>query len=473
VISFIKFSVLASAIFLIGIASQNWKPETSCIKAVDKIHCKTEQVDFWKTSAEEFIHFGDGQGDVTHYLEIARYLSEGPDLSTGEKSPQLMWSLSNWPPGVPFIIYLVTTLFGGDHYFVKMLAAISVVLAGVFLTLSKLLPRCISARIYSPFLFLFLFSLPDFRYQTLTFGYIVSEGWAIASFLLSLTFLFKALSTFMRKDALLAGITLAVSCYIRALLDTLISITLLLLVLIGFFWLAIFWKRHSRFPRPEEFSRRFLLTSLTIFLTCSACVAPWKLRNKKVTNRYSMCATSDSVFDLHWELSEKMPGWIATTNVPCRLQPELCRQLHEIPAEKWRYLRKSLTKAFLLLNLPDWLKFRARDFYLFWTNYPYRPTSFPDWKWVGAWLEGLIYLVAGAIWLISLLRKPLLGKYRAENGFFDAYLLVFMMVNGLVFLVAPYEHRYSIFLRLTFLVAGLTRLSCSLSNQDFSKGRVS
>lgn len=464
----IGFVLFAVCIFLIGVFSQKWGPEKTCIeRLVDPKNptgakgqfCKTEQVDFWQTSSDQFVEFGDGQGDVTHYLKIANYFLKGPDLPNGEVSPQLRWALTNWAPGVPFLISIVMRTLGGERYFVKMLALISFAFAGIFLLLSESMKNLIRTKWLRLSILIFLFCLPDFRFQTLGFGYIVSEGWATVCFLLALTLLHRAYSSSDKKSPLMAGAALALCSYCRALLDTLISISLIGVICAGLVRFLLSRRLKNEKNRiPTGGATRFFFTSLIIWITHSSLVFPWKFKNWKATNKYTMCATSDGVYDLTWQVNEKIPKWISTTNVPCRLRPGLCEELHGLTDELWRDLRKDMTKVFLSMNFLDWTLFRAGDFNLLWTNYPYRPIAPFDWKWLAVWAEGLLYLFAGLFWLVNCFTNRgadcAIGKARG----FDGFLGVFILANLTVFLVAPYEHRYSLFLRLGLFYGGYLSL---------------
>lgn len=449
------WSLFVASIFLIGVLSQKWNPETTCFNSgTPEEICKTEQVDFWRTSAKDFVNYGSGMGDVTNYLKIAEYF-----IGERKRDVILSWATYNWPPGFPAIVALVLKLTGPSYYFPKLLFVLSLALGFLFSILYHSIPLFSGRPVLRFFTWLSIFLLPDFRFQTVQFAYIASEGWAITTFVLALVALRSAGQKLTVSSAVWAGVALALASYMRALVDTLNSLTLTLLVAAAILAFLFEWIRQRKRPNLSTKSGRYLQLVLIIFAVQSILVAPWKFRNYKMTKIYSLCSTSDSVFRLHWTPTDKAPGWIKTSNVACRLAENVCAEVNTLPEEAIVDYRKGLTVSVFFANPVKWIIYRLKTFNSLWVGFSYKPSSWSDGSWWMAWIEGLFYLgmgiFAGAAFLSP---SPKSIKNKAPNILFRSYALFFILANLAVFLVAPYEHRYSFFLRILFVYVGLVAL---------------
>jgi len=445
------------SIFTIGVFSQNWGPDVLCTidtsKSEEKV-CKTVTVDFWTTSADEFATYGSGMGDVTNYLWMAQYY-----LGKKELNPRLQFALANWPPATPFIISLVLKFTGPDFYFVKMLLVTAIHLGFAFMLLFYSV-SIFNEKKYLRFIcILALMSLPNFRFNTVVFGYFASESIAISTFLISLVAIVRAFKDPSFLNLCVAGVCLGFAGYTRALLETLILTTLLFFCAVSIFAYAfakikrIYQKSHS-----TSFSF-FLKTSSVMLISYVLTLHPWKSYMKTQTGQYTVCATTDSVYHFLWSKSENMPGWISTSNVPCRISPDLCNDLHRLPLEQWADLRKQLTIVYFFTNWLNWISYRLGDFNKLWTGYPYFPSSWQDYNWFMAWLEGIFFLFVGFFGSIYYFLKILRGKaHLYEKGVFF-FILSFILVNIAAFTLIQYENRYSLFWKIAWFLMGLQALS--------------
>lgn len=460
--SILIFVILVCELFWIGYKMQSWNPETVCIQQSGGVeYCKTETVDFWSTSMEEFATFGNGMGDITNYIWIAQYF-----LGDRPASDRIMAASFNWPPGFPFIISVVMKVTGGgEAYFPKMLAATSLFLAFVccFAAISLFQKVGWGILLVPPLVF---FLTPDIAYYTLGRGYALSEAWAAGSILLLFAQIRMAAANPSVLRFIVIGMISAFCSYLRAMFEPMMVISYLGTLLGLFLYLRFFSEKIENFKglRDILFSCRskWILLAAVALGTHLAFVHPWKIRNQGLTGLYTLCATADAVFDLHWTDTSKMPGWLPNLNVGCRLYPDLCKKM-QMQSDFYGH-RKTMTKVAIILNPFGWIRNKSVDLDLFWPGMSRFDQRFSVWDVVSlrffqdsrlrSFFEGLLFFVFLCFSVVISLGQLVARIRNKESGRSLVAPLFFLMFFGahcVVFMVAGFEVRYSMYLRIASL----------------------
>ena len=466
-ISWLLHWLLLSAVtFALGVVSQEWPPQEVCKNDSFGTHrCFTEQVFFWSTTVDEFGMMGDGQGDITNYVVIAKALLGELPMTGSTKQATL-----NWPPGVSAMIMIVKKVFGPEAYLPKMLLLFSLFLSAVLLFAQVTLVGKFNWLIFlAPFA---LYIFPDLQYNTLKQGYLVSEAWSLAVAILIFSQMFRCQNSKSFLSFAVLGFLAALATYYRAMFEPIYKISLLGMIVLEALILGIRAHRKNQTFWTGLFSVRgrsvgLWICSLVVF---SLCLAPWKKRNENLSSISAMCTTSDSVFRLHWTPSQKMPPWLPNLNAGCNLYPDFCVQLNEAPGSFLDEYGKTLTKITLVLNPLGWIQYKSKDLPRFWPggNYPWPKLNFDLDNWGSAemktHLEGglflILFLVLISIFLIRIIRKLFYSLCEGESIGFSAsdsnskismpsvyFFSLFILSHVLVFLVAGFEIRYSLYLR--------------------------
>ena len=403
----------------------------------------------WNVRASEH---AVGPGDTSSYVKIGQYFA-GVTPASGE----LIWRVGNWPPGYPLVIAAILKLTGESHYVLKAVIVCSSILALVF----TFLFYSVHFSSNGPIRFLVwasIFALPNFRHWTLGSGLTLSEPYTLAFFLVSWTVLFLGIEKKDRRYLIIGGCLLGVTAYFRAIASVLIEGTFYtcLLILASYHLITSRIKKKYALKSVEKLNRdhhrslKALQACGLVFLMFFCVTFPWKLRNKIRHHIFSIATNQNGSYDLQWQTDEMLAPYpfLRAANTACHIEPSLCQGFWA-SHDKMQPYQKGLT-FFVLLSKPfRWLAFKLENINWLWTGIPWGFDSNRPFDWFLRSLEGLLYLIMGTAALIRLKGN----RTELSETTRQALILhtgAFLVANIVVFLIAHFEDRYALFLRVYF-----------------------
>ncbi len=423
-------------------------------------------VDFWNTSPDVLKSANDNYS----YVVIMRAFRSG-DFGN--------YYLHYWAPGFPLLIALITSLTGEAHYFAKVFF-LDIVLWTASLTYIFHLLTIPKNKIIRFFMLASIWLLPNFRGWSLGYGYLLSESTSHAIVLAGLVLLAKSILEGNTKKIYHAMILLGIAANFRAVLDFSFSFTSY--ILLGIFTLFMFYRwierttaerglnffqylKSSFKTNPPSNDRAGFKIFIFSFLILNGLTLPWKTVNFIHCHQYAFsCGGADLEWQtFHWSKEEEYPemyrGWLRGADPACYADPGLCeivKQNHPL-IDPWLMQFSIMT---LVKHPFRWMAYKLKNFNWIWTG-----VAWGNWldNW-SIWLEGLLYLVAGALGFALLIRKQpgVSDELQTRANALSLIGLAVIIAYCGIFSFLHYEDRYSLTIRLFFLIllySGLAKKS--------------
>lgn len=417
------------------------------------VSLKNFNLDLWTSTASEAQKaFGDG--------DSGSYISYGKVLLTDLSFKMDYWFVRLWPPLFPMVIAAVIGFTGEDQYLLKMTIVSILVWSSVFLFFIKHLfsgKKQIGIIIFS-----LLLLLPEFRGVILGSSVFYAESLSTAFFFLGCLsiwlFCLKKTSFYFYTSVL--GV--AVAANMKALIEG--TLTLSIFTLCGLL-ISYELNNYLRTRQDGDFfgfvKSLFLKYSALIkfVLILKASTFPWKLYNYLNYGAFSFSTDGlRLIWKYHWTMPSDLPDFVHAGNTACLMDIDFCKYVSANYESMSGQLSVLTFKQMASYPL-DWIAYRASQFSWFWFNGPWLP--FDGWTAYEQSLriEALGYFVFLAFGIYQVAKTELSAKKIS-----GAALVSFMIANAFLFSFIHFESRYSLTIRLTFLLVGLIGISIATGN---------
>ena len=182
--------------------------------------------------------------------------------------------------------------------------------------------------------------------------------------------------------------------------------------------------------------------ALTIF---SALLIPWRIANLQRGTSLAWLH-ADYFWGNAWKPDNSLHKMYALSgiNTPCHVSPSVCHSLDEYDPKKNKLgysFYKELALITFLLHPIDWYRYKGRFFSELW--FGHKPRGW-------ARVEGTTIALMGIAGFIILFWKK--RAHSPRSVYFLVFAIGFLLFNIAVFTFLHFEWRYSIFLRVFFVM---------------------
>jgi hypothetical protein len=395
-----------------------------------------------------------GYGDAGSYALGARSVFQ----NGGWFGPEANWIITLWPPGLPFIEGTFMRLFGENVRLALCLAVLSCVMwATTFACCAVFLRKyaSLTAALLSPLLLLATGLFRDFFLRN---AHVYSEALSTSGWMLSMVLLALACQRRRVSLAVLSGLALALSAYVRGIFSFLAVILVAHAALVT----VVMFVRQR--PRGLKGAWGLLRGSPVAYLLVSALAfqaftVPYRIYNYKRLDSFGWIFIAHS-WSQQWQKPEKLiatgGGWLAAggSGMACKVDPVQCDEIEKAEvatgSEKAYSGKGALTfeefearaKRVLFTRPHIWAAHKAVLFPTYWFSLPaaFAPTVDESREYI----QNGFFLLAALLALLLVLRD--LYRGRADALTLSAAGLV--ATHLLVFVVFHYEVRYTFPLKL-------------------------
>lgn len=374
--------------------------------------------------------------------DLASYLQAG-DLLISERRFDY-WYSKIWPPGMA-VLASASLWMGRDHY-VRNLVCMAVVLwAGAFMVLFLTLDVSRTrATVVAVAYLAALLLMPTLRHFLFGFGAVMSEAASCAFFIASMSVLFLAIA---RRSLLLftaAGVLLGIATLIRAYFEYIgHGLLLVMPLLLGAAWLVA-RVRNARWANQQPWLRCLAGLALA-FIAFQTTLVPWRMYSRSTYGHTSLLhLSSDYVYGRTWAPDSELRDYLRASNTPCVIEPELCAALQPIRPKLSGEAQRNLTAMTLLTRPFAFTRHKLENFNWLWIGRDWR-TAFVEQPLLG--LEAVLLLLVGLLTTLLVTVRA----YTTRDPNLLLLLLVtgaFVATNAAMFVILPFEWRYSLPLRL-------------------------
>ncbi|ABW67097.1 glycosyltransferase family protein [Desulfosudis oleivorans] len=416
------------------------------------------QPDAWHITLQQIAN-GETPGN-TSSGDRASFAAAAIDVAEhGRIRPEKEWVFNLWPPGFIFLEALIMKIFGPGTpviLILQILAAVlfSIVLALLYDNLKIHMRRPVLAAVLP----LLMFTFPMVRMFLLQpAGITLGESFSIGFFLVCMLLAIRSARQRSLRDAVCAGICLALSAYFRSQFE------FILLVLTAWGVLLVIVIRIARFSTIEPgFLKATAKTIGVMLLVAHITMVPWRIY--RWTHFYEGNPRWVMTTDLYYgnsvmrseDLREIGGGWLVAGggNLVCRIDPSACGDTKNA---------KKLFFRIFFRHPIQWysLKFSAIGEYWFSS-----PRNFGGVKIEPARMDlaanGLLLMtvVAGGVLLFT-------RRVRCHGPwiFLSWFTISLFSAYGVIFSLAPLEVRYFYFPKIVGLLFFLMLLSLHFSQK--------
>lgn len=359
---------------------------------------------------------------ATGGLDVARH---------GWFVPERSWLSYLWPPGFMLLQGCLIRAAGEQAPLVGLLLLLAVTVHAGWLTLLRLLLLPLAPRWAATLAPLVPFAFPVTRLFLLEpTGLVMGESFAVGCFLASVLLAGLALRSRRLGWALVSGILLALSAYLRSQYEVLVTMATLCAVP------AVLWawwrdRRPQVTPAAKANLRATLLVLGVVLLTANAAMAPWRYHNQRTygTMEWVHALTARDNLSTEKYLLEHGGFFIVRGggNLACHFEPESCGSEDS----------KLMFRAFFR-HMGPWLAIKAGLLDDYWF------AALQDWA-VPVQTDGWGGMLSNVLLLLALMASlPCLWLIRARP---EALLLIwsvgsFALAHAGIFTLVHFETRY-------------------------------
>lgn len=260
------------------------------------------------------------------FSDSTSFTSVALDLYNNKQfTPPSEWIIHLWPPGFMVLEALVLLVFGINVPFILVLDLLVAISMAILFALGRayLLSINPDERLSLIPLVLLLFPLPRmFLLEPLSL--ILGEGFAIIFFLISLLLTLFAARSKSIPVAVLAGLALAWSAYLRSQFEALVVVLTAVAICIA----AVLIVRAVWARKPTDF--RQIRAIAIALLVAHVAMLPWRIHNFEDFHSTSwICCESlrySNAGKTNKQLNDENAGWLVVgeANIACNLEPSYC-----------------------------------------------------------------------------------------------------------------------------------------------------
>lgn len=304
--------------------------------------------DAWAMTLGRLIQKGVGWNDPTSFALAARDIYE-----TGWIRIENVWIFNLWPPGLPMIEAAILSIFGREAPLLFILQVIAVILhTSVAFTFYVILRRYTNGTLALVTAILpFVFPVTQ-AYLLQPTGVAFGETFAVGFFFLGMLASVDAISRPNYTRAMIAGIALSLSAYIRSQFEVILSIQAI--VALALLLLAVTGMLRRITAQSVNVAK--LLCVVIIVLSAQGALLPWRIHNLHQRGTVQWVSTSaitarNSVMS-DADLIAIGGGFVVLGggNVACKVAPQTCGNLDHA---------QSLFYETFIQNPVEWLSYKA------------------------------------------------------------------------------------------------------------------
>jgi hypothetical protein len=359
------------------------------------------------------------------------------------------WIINLWPPGMPVVHGALIALFGEQTRVVLGIGVLNCVLWALTFACMVIFLRpylSLAAALFSPFILLASSLFRDFLLRN---SLVYSEGLSSSTWTLSLLLTCLAAQRRSMRLAVLGGLSLACSAYVRGVYVGLAGILAAYVVLV----LGVWAVRHR--PRSLAEFRTALRGSpalyvLVVAVAFQAFTLPFRIYNYQRRGSFDWLQL-EYVWSLQWKTGERLfkegAGWVVEGGggMACRVDPEQCKEIEQrematpAPYSSYGWLKFSefqsrAVKTFLKRPF-TWLRYKSEVFPAYWFSHHDVILSLNGRR---EYLQNSAYLAVSLLVIALALRD--LFKGRADALTLCAGALI--ITHALIFVMVHFEARY-------------------------------
>ena len=359
------------------------------------------------------------------------------------------WVLNLWPPGLPFLHYMVLLVFGYDMYPMKIILLSSVLYGLMCFTIYIHIFKgkwLLAAVAFSVFPLIYI----SFR-ESLFLG-LSAFGSDFFSFILLGCLIAFLLSGELnwRLLAVSAG-CIAGLAYLRSYYYLLVMMYSVTIVLASAFLVLKCAKKGKIVELFAGLRSPFMQKTWFLLLVTWLFLAPWKIFLALKGAMYAWSST-DQVWAAQWRLD--LPTFLSGLNTPCQVNKTLCEHLLPFQlGDTWATpvlgseFYKNLTLSTFLRSPVDWYIEKSKFFYVFWFDGQQFGSI------TGAWGYFQYAISLGILVVLLLILALAVGRvikyYYLDRTFFpdlvpEVAFLGFVFFNVVIFTFVHFESRYSV-----------------------------